>query len=112
MMWDMFPHSVLLLKKNRDIVAVNKKAQERGVRAGGKCFQLGDKSKTEIHTGCKANVALEKGMAERSVSYREGATRVTDTYWIPVAMEKDLFMHFTIATDLQTKEPSTKLDNT
>jgi len=104
MMWDIFPHPVLLSKKNRDIVAVNKLAKERGVRTGGKCFRLG--SKAEIHDGCKANEALEKSVAQRAVSYREGTSRVMDTYWLPVLTEKDFYVHFAIDIDLQTKDPS------
>ncbi len=104
MMWDMFPHPGFLLKKNRDIVAVNKLAKERGVRTGGKCFQL--TGKTEIHEGCKANKALEEGVAQRAVSYREGTSRVMDAYWLPVLTEKDLYVHFAIDINLQIMAPS------
>ena len=107
MMWDMFPHPVLLLKKNSDIVAVNKLAKERGVRTGGKCFRL--VGQTEIHDGCKANEALEKGVAQRTVSYyREDTSRLMDAYWLPVLTEKDLYVHFAITDiDLQPKPAQT-----
>ncbi len=98
MMWDNFPHHVMLLKKCRDIVAVNKLAQERGVPTNGRCYQLG--GQTEIHAGCKANQAVEEGVAQRMVHYNKDANRVMDAYWLPVSAEKDLYVHFGIDIDL------------
>lgn len=98
MMWDSFPHPVMLLKKTRDIVAVNKVAEEKGVPTNLKCFQLG--GKTEIHDGCKANKAVEEGVAQRMVAHNKDANRVMDAYWLPVSAEKDIYLHFAIDIDL------------
>ncbi len=98
MMWDSFPHSVMLLKKSREIVAVNKAGAERGVRPGAKCYELA--GKTEIHAGCKANTALEENTAQRSVSYGKESKRITDAYWLPVSKEHQLYLHFAIYTSV------------
>ena len=92
MMWDKFPWVVLLNKKNREIVAANKAAEELGYQPGKKCFQVAND--TEIHAGCKANEALEKGVFQRSVDYNKETNRVMDAYWIPISVEPELYVHF------------------
>jgi len=94
MMWDKFPWVVLLNKKNRDIVAANKVAEEMGYHPGEKCFHVA--KSTEIHASCKANEALEKGVAQRSVSYNKETNQVMDAYWVPVSAEQDLYVHFAL----------------
>lgn len=100
-MWDNFPHVVLLLKKSREIVASNKSAEKYGFLRGKKCYEVA--GKTEIHAGCKANAALEENSAQRSVRYNKEANRVSDAYWLPVSVENDLYLHFTIYTNLPTE---------
>jgi hypothetical protein len=95
LMWDPFPHGVLLLKKNRTIVDANAKAMERVDILGKKCYALSGKE-TGIHTGCLADTALKEGVSQRAVIKREG--RIIDAYWLPVRGEEDLFVHFTIYT--------------
>jgi hypothetical protein len=95
LMWDPFPHGVLLLKKNRTIIDANSKALEQGVILGRKCFALSGKG-TEKHTGCLADAALTEGVSKRSVIHREG--RIIDAYWLPIKGEEELFVHFTIYT--------------
>jgi len=91
-MWDPFPHIVLLLTKDRTIQAANAKVLEMGVRVGSKCFQLtGSK---EVHEVCLANAALQENQAKRNVG--PYAERFLDTYWLPIAGEKDLYIHFSI----------------
>ncbi len=102
-MWDTFPQPVMLLLKCRDIVAVNKYGQEKGVPTTGRCYQLGGQV-DEIHAGCKANQAVEEGVAQRSVHYNKDTNRVMDAYWLPVLTEKDLYMHFAINTDLNRSQ--------
>lgn len=102
LMWDPFPHGVLLLKKNRMIVDANSKALEQGVILGRNCFALSGKG-SEIHAGCLADAALREGVSKRSVIHREG--RIIDAYWLPIKGEEDLFVHFTIYT---TKSPEGK----
>lgn len=102
MMWDSFPHSVMLLNKSRDIVAINKRAEERGVRTGRKCFQLSGNN-TEIHKGCKADQALAEAVAQRAVTHNKNTNQLIDTYWLPVPADKDVYLHFAITTELPPK---------
>ena len=96
-MWDSFPHPVMLLQKCRDIVAINKTAEESGRPATGQCFQLS--GATEVHAVCKANQAVEEGTAQRSLRFVEESSVFTDVYWLPLA-EKDLYLHFAIRTNI------------
>jgi hypothetical protein len=96
MMWGNFPFLVVLLRKSRTIVALNKKAKELGVKEGMKCYQLS--RNTGIHKGCMADAALKEGVSKRSVAYNPALKQVLDSYWIPVAGENDLYVHF--ATDI------------
>jgi hypothetical protein len=94
LMWDMFPTPVFLLRKDRTIVDFNQKARDRGVRLGGKCYQLsGDDC---IHKQCLGNSALEEGVGKRSVGYYAPSKRFVDSYWLPIGGQKDLFVHFAI----------------
>ena len=52
MMWDNFPDPVMLIKKSRDIYAVNKKAASLGLTTGIKCSSIGAPEK---HKGCLCN---------------------------------------------------------
>ena len=47
MMWDCFPAVVMLLRKNRTIVGLNKVARDVGIQLGTKCYQL--TGETAIH---------------------------------------------------------------
>ena len=93
LMWDAFPSPVLLVKRNRTVVDCNRAATEKGSVAGMKCFQ---RSSDRIHDFCRANAALDSGIAEQSVGYRAGSKKVNNSYWLPIAGEKDLFVHVTI----------------
>jgi hypothetical protein len=94
LMWDSFPSPATLLKKDRTVVACNPAAVQRGFVLGGKCFHIsGDKS---VHKHCRANEALRDGAAQRSVVYSPGRQTVSDSYWLPVPGEKDLFVHTVI----------------
>ncbi len=94
MMWDAFPFVVMLLKKNRTIVALNRLARDLGIQPGMKCYEL--TGVKEPHKECLANAALEEGITKRTVAYIDLFKQVMDTYWIPVQGEKDLYIHFNI----------------
>ena len=100
MMWDGFPHGVLLLNRSRDIIAANKRAEERGVRTGIKCYQL-TAGNNEIHQGCKANQALDEATAQQVVFNNTKSNQLIVTYWLPV--DKDLYLHFNVEADLPEK---------
>lgn len=99
-MWDAFPHLVLLLQKNRTIVASNRVAKKMGLVPGLKCYQWDGVD--AIHRNCKGNAALESKTAMRSVANYRG--RVLDSYWLPVGGESDLMIHFSIDITKYAKE--------
>ena len=101
LMWNPFPHSVLLLKRNRTIIDANAKGLKRGVILGKKCYALGQGS-NGVHPGCLADEALAAGEARRVFSRRDG--RIMDTYWLPIAGEEDLYVHFTIYSTSKQEE--------
>jgi len=91
--WDNFPHPVMLIHKDRTILARNKTAQEIGILTGGRCCEIGGKNS---HKGCQANQALEEKAAKHCVGYREDLGRVWDKYWVPLSGREDIFLHFNI----------------
>lgn len=88
---DNFPYPVMLTHKDRTIVAVNKAGQTAGYPTGIRCVDLGEK---EHHKGCMANQALKEQTAKRVVAYFDFAGAVLDSYWIPLAGNDDLYLHF------------------
>ena len=93
LMWDVFPSSALLVTRNRTIQACNQAAIERGLRVGMKCFQL---TSDGVHNHCKANVALDEGVAQHMTVYSPVMKKVNNSYWLPIEGEKDLFVHVVI----------------
>jgi hypothetical protein len=93
LMWDAFPSSAMLVMRNRTIQACNQAATDKGLAVGMKCFQL---TSDKVHNFCRANAALDNGVAEQSVGYRAASKKVNNSYWLPIAGEKDLFVHVTI----------------
>ena len=93
LMWGVFPSSTLLLRRNRTILACNQAATDRGLKPGMKCFQL---SSDGVHKHCLADAALSEGTAQRTVVYSPVAKKVNNSFWLPVAGEKDLFVHVVI----------------
>lgn len=92
---DNFPFPVMLIHKNRTILAVNQTAATQGYPTGVHCIELGKK---EHHKGCQANQALLERSAKRVVAYTDFRDAVLDSYWIPLAGSDDLFLHF--STDI------------
>jgi hypothetical protein len=93
LMWDVFPASALLLTRNRTIQACNRAAIEKGLQVGMKCFQLAGDG---IHKHCKANAALDEDAAQQTVAFAPRSNKVNNSFWLPVAGEKDLFVHVVI----------------
>jgi hypothetical protein len=89
--WDNHPGPVMLVHKNRTIIAANKAGQEIGCPVGMRCVDLGEK---KHHAGCKANKALQEGTGVREVAYVEHLGQVVDGYWIPLAGAEELYVHF------------------
>jgi hypothetical protein len=89
--WDNFPFPVMLVHRNRTILDRNKAAEAVGLTTGTRCVDLGNK---EDHKGCLANKALDGQTPMRTVAYVEAYGAVLDSYWIPLAGEKDLYIHY------------------
>ena len=91
--WDNFPFPVMLVRKDRTIVDLNKAGQALGCTPGSRCADIGKK---EDHKGCLANQALLEQSAKRVVAYQESYGMVLDSYWVPLAGAEDLYLHFSI----------------
>lgn len=91
--WDNFPFPVMLTHKNRTILEVNTVCAELGLAPGNRCVDIGKK---EFHSGCLAGQALQEQTAKRIVAYVEYQGKVLDSYWVPLAGEPDVFLHFSI----------------
>ncbi|TVM17669.1 hypothetical protein DPQ33_08495 [Oceanidesulfovibrio indonesiensis] len=92
MMWDLYPEPVMLIHANRDILAVNEAARGLGLDAGLKCHSLYPSDKP--CPGCLADLALRSGESRRKAAYAPGQNKFLDGFWIPVAGEEDLYVHF------------------
>ena len=88
---DNFPFPVMLVHKDRTILAVNKTAADQGFPTEIRCIELGKK---EHHKGCLANQALAEQTAQRLVAYTDFHNAVLDSYWIPLSGSDSLFLHF------------------
>ena len=108
-MWGLHPSPVMMLKSNREIVAVNAAAQKLGIPPGIKCFQLTGNEK--ICDGCLGNAALKAHDAKRTASWQDKLNMFADTYWIPVQGEEGLFIHFGNDITPYTKEELCGGDN-
>lgn len=91
--WDNFPFPVMLVHKDRTIIEANKAGEEMGCPVGDRCVNIGEKSQ---HARCKANVALSEQTGVHEVGYYEHLGLVKDAYWVPLAGEEDLYLHFAI----------------
>ncbi|MBU1194298.1 MAG: hypothetical protein KKE62_02440 [Proteobacteria bacterium] len=91
-MWDLHPSPVLLIRTNRDIVAVNEAGRHLGIPAGIKCFQLAGNS--SICDGCKGTAAVKENTGKQAAAWQAKRNMFVDTYWIPVQDETGLFVHF------------------
>ncbi|MBM7866319.1 hypothetical protein GTO89_07545 [Heliobacterium gestii] len=90
LMWGKFPEPVMLIRRNRTIVAVNECCKGFGGAPGVKCNAVNP----EKHKGCKANQALDKDEAVRQDTV-SGETTILG-YWIPVSGVPDYYVHFGI----------------
>ena len=88
-MWDNFPEAVTITQKSREIVAVNKKAAEFGLKPGIKCSSIG---KPENHKGCQCDKAVDTG--EPQICTYEGAFGKAYGYWIPISAKPEWIIHF------------------
>ncbi len=93
-MWGPFPEPVMLVRKDRTILAVNDLARSVGVPLGNKCFSLNPEARGTACKHCKANLAIRE---ERTVCTEEiqNGKKVIG-YWMPLKEEKEVYVHFGI----------------
>lgn len=109
--WDNFPFPVMLIYKDRSILARNRSAEEIGIPVGVRCTDL---SVDDSCKRCQATQALKEQRGKRLVSYYAPMEKVLDSYWIPLEGEADLYLHFGIdITDFAAEHlfPKTCADN-
>lgn len=91
-MWGKFPETVLLIHKNKTIVAVNEQAEkvsQEMLTCGIKCTSCpGD------HSRCRANEALRERTATSLEVEFGGEQR--NSFWVPVEGELDYYVHFNL----------------
>lgn len=91
-MWGKFPETVLLIHKNRTIVAYNEcadKVSKGMLSCGIKCTSCpGD------HSRCRANQALKERKTTTLEVELGGEQRLS--YWVPVEDEPDYYVHFNL----------------
>ena len=90
LMWGKFPEPVMLVRRDRTVIANNDLCKAYGMVPGNKCNAVNP----EQHRGCKANIALDKNEAICEESSFSGAN--LKTYWIPVNGVADYYIHFGI----------------
>lgn len=92
MMWGLYPGPVMLIHASREILAVNAAAAELGLPVGITCHSLYPSDKP--CPGCLADKALRQGQGIRRAAYAPRQKQFMDGFWIPVAGEKDVYVHF------------------
>lgn len=93
MMWGPFPEPVMLIYKDRTILAVNDMARASGVPTGVKCSSLNPENTGDGHCKhCKAAKALHS--AEPVSTYGVYGERHIKGYWIPLKDYPDVYLHF------------------
>ncbi len=94
LMWDGFPHPVLLIQKNRNILDANESARAIGVPLGVRCRDISpypDKCKNY----CQADSALDSGKTKKIMVRQDN--KMAATYWIPFnSVANGLYLHFTV----------------
>lgn len=96
-MWGTFPEPVMLVRRDRTVLAVNDLGSELGIKPEIKCFSLNtDEHVVDNCRGCRANEALRTG---RAISRKELINGVEVIgYWVPVKGVPDVYVHFGVGT--------------
>ncbi len=95
-MWNGFPEAVMITQKSREVVAVNKKAAEFGLKPGMKCSSVGS---PEQHKGCLCNRAADNKETV-AISY-EGPFGKSYGYWIPIDERPEWIIHFGVGSTFE-----------
>jgi hypothetical protein len=91
-MWGRFPDPMVLVRRDRTIVAQNDAARAKPWSVvGGKCFDVHPANRGRVCPGCQAEAALDQGTAI-AFDGTSGGNRIRD-YWIPVKGARDVYVH-------------------
>ncbi|MBQ9874650.1 MAG: hypothetical protein IJM30_09315 [Thermoguttaceae bacterium] len=105
-MWDFFPEPVMLIKKNREIIALNRKCAESGMKPGERCSSYGS---PQQHKGCRCNEAVDEKKAV-AVTYPSPFGKAFG-YWIPVATKPEWIIHFGVGANFEYESASVGATN-
>ncbi|WP_306589618.1 hypothetical protein [Geothrix sp. 21YS21S-4] len=95
-MWGPFPEPVMLVHRDRTVLAANDLARQIGIPTGIKCHTLNPLAEGKHCQHCKANQALNSG---KTVCKEElMGDRYIRGYWMPLTEAPDLYVHFGIGT--------------
>lgn len=91
-MWGRFPDPMLLVRRDRTILAQNDAARAQPWSVvGGKCYDVHPANQGHVCPGCQANAALNQGTAI-ACEGAQGRKRIRN-YWIPVKGARDVYVH-------------------
>lgn len=102
-MWNDFPEAVMIIKKDREIIAVNSKAADFGLKPGMKCSSLGS---PEQHKGCLCNRAADSKQTV-AITY-QGPFGKAYGYWIPISERPEWIIHFGVGSTFAYEESNIK----
>lgn len=91
LMYDHYPESVMLIHKNREIIAVNPAGASIGREPGMRCAQLQPKIS---HIGCRADEAIHTG--EMTYRKKSGTNGDVISFWLPIDGYPDCLIHFSV----------------
>ncbi|HYG67457.1 MAG TPA: hypothetical protein VD838_07345 [Anaeromyxobacteraceae bacterium] len=95
LMWGNFPDPMMLVHKDRTILAVNDACAKQGAAVGTKCFSYNPVPGDVEHGACKAcqaNKALKAGCAVACDGEFAGGQLIRG-YWIPVKGSSEVYLH-------------------
>lgn len=92
MMWGPFPEPVMLIHKDRTILAVNDFARNLGVSDGIKCYLLNPEAGGKVCPDCMANAAVSNGETIRRDGDKNGVNVMG--YWMPLKETPEVYIHF------------------
>ncbi|MBP5621067.1 MAG: hypothetical protein J6X44_03530 [Thermoguttaceae bacterium] len=104
-MWDMFPEPVLLIKKSREIIALNPACANSGLKPGMKCSSVGS---PQQHKGCRCNEAVDEKKTV-AITYQSPAGKAFG-FWVPVANKPEWILHFNVGTFYEYESATVVLD--
>jgi hypothetical protein len=91
-MWGPFPEPVMLIHKDRTILARNELARTAGIPEGIKCFSLNPEAASSACKHCKANLALREHRAVCTEETQNGSRIIG--YWMPLKDDREVYVHF------------------